>query len=1173
MSDIFISYSRKDIAFAHILHDELKNHGFNPWIDWEDIPPSSEWLNEIFGAIEKTDIFLIILSSKSTKSKVCNIEIEHAIKNHKRIIPIALPGVNEKEVKSEIKTLNWIFFDDIEKEISGPLKKLLDTINTDLEWVKNHTRFQVKALEWGQKKKDQSLLLRGSDLIAAENWQANSAEKIPGITNIQNEYIQQSRRKSTKQLITSLCLMGISLLAIAGVTIWALYQKNQITIESNTRATAESIAIIERNEAQKQTSITLSNLSALQAEKNLNTDLTLSSLLSVEAIKYYPTSSALNILVQALENEPRLLASEYGQSMWINSLSANPRKNQIASSGVDGIVRIWDSQEMAITSNSFYGNSESILSTGFSSDGSKLAAGNYIGEVFVWDFWTQETIATFQIPDVGGINQIVFFENDQKIAVQSTSNFLILLDLKNMQTEIIDFNDLVPNLSTMSISENGEFIATGSCTEMIDDDTCIMPLVLVWDLHTKDFIDVRYSGQTKKITSLVFSFDGKKLASGGEDYHVMIWDTLSGVTVFDQYAPITTDNMVGKIPGIRKLVFNPSGNLLAGTNGNNQGVMAKDYTPIFIWNVNSNDLLGKPIITTESAVHTLIFYDETKMAVGGLGEITFWDFSKTSVLGNSEELTYGVVPEKLKFNLMLLDSLGIIYATDIINQPNGNIYAIVNPRTINKVDQTTTEIKISFIDSEKKKITQNFAIPSNRYIASKFSENGDLFVILTEDGIFWMNSDGTEIHSLTMEACEGERAIEDGNLNLFLDDCRPDIAISPNNDFVIISGGAYEDFTMEEGSGIGYSYYPKLFIIETQKEQVENINNVPPGTGPIERLAFSPDGKTFISVYKFISDGVIFWDIYSKKAITSLPIKSYCEDKWPFQYLHWYPYFTKDGKRLILGSTDTSMIMIDPISRSFIGPVFAFDSSQLCDSDEGYYRDIYDPLFVEDENGKSVSMYTFDLNGYDYGSYENNDIDLFKSRYSLSVELEDWINQTCIRAGRNFSYLEWFKYFPEEEYRRTCPDLPIHPSFVDHMILNAIDNFKTEDFEGVNSIFEKLVELQVSGSSSNISAANDNNICYSGILFGAQNIVFPLCERAVEMNPENGAFHDSRGIARAIAGDFQGAIEDFQFFINWSKTTQHQTDLVRERQDWIEKLKNGINPFDAEQIKLLRPEY
>ena len=98
MSDIFISYSRKDIAFARLVHEALSKNGFETWIDWKDIPPSVDWLNEVYTAIEKSVTFLFIVSATSTSSDVCGRELEHARKNNKRIIPILIDDVDPAKV-------------------------------------------------------------------------------------------------------------------------------------------------------------------------------------------------------------------------------------------------------------------------------------------------------------------------------------------------------------------------------------------------------------------------------------------------------------------------------------------------------------------------------------------------------------------------------------------------------------------------------------------------------------------------------------------------------------------------------------------------------------------------------------------------------------------------------------------------------------------------------------------------------------------------------------------------------------------------------------------------------------------------------------------------------------------------------------------------------------------
>lgn len=46
-TDVFVSYSRKDAAFVRKFHDALAAARREVWVDWEDIPPSAEWLREI----------------------------------------------------------------------------------------------------------------------------------------------------------------------------------------------------------------------------------------------------------------------------------------------------------------------------------------------------------------------------------------------------------------------------------------------------------------------------------------------------------------------------------------------------------------------------------------------------------------------------------------------------------------------------------------------------------------------------------------------------------------------------------------------------------------------------------------------------------------------------------------------------------------------------------------------------------------------------------------------------------------------------------------------------------------------------------------------------------------------------------------------------------------------
>ena len=88
MTGVFISYSRRDKDFVGKLRDALSARKYDVWVDWKDIPPSTEWLNEIRGGIDGADAFIYLISPDSVSSEVCARELGHAVEQHKRIIPV-----------------------------------------------------------------------------------------------------------------------------------------------------------------------------------------------------------------------------------------------------------------------------------------------------------------------------------------------------------------------------------------------------------------------------------------------------------------------------------------------------------------------------------------------------------------------------------------------------------------------------------------------------------------------------------------------------------------------------------------------------------------------------------------------------------------------------------------------------------------------------------------------------------------------------------------------------------------------------------------------------------------------------------------------------------------------------------------------------------------------------
>jgi len=105
-----------------------------------------------------------------------------------------------------------------------------------------------------------------------------------------------------------------------------------------------------------------------------------------------------------------------------------------------------------------------------------------------------------------------------------------------------------------------------------------------------------------------------------------------------------------------------------------------------------------------------------------------------------------------------------------------------------------------------------------------------------------------------------------------------------------------------------------------------------------------------------------------------------------------------------------------------------------------------------------------------------------------------------------------------------------------------------------------------------VPAKSWNTLCRYGSLSGYASDVMYACTKAVEQavkfaeEQEIGLHRDSRGLARALTGDYAGALEDFKFFLEWSENEEHR----RQRQAWISEMEAGRNPFDAESLEELK---
>src|SRR6516164_5135672 len=186
---VFISYSRKDMAFADRLEGALEARGIAVMIDRTDIYAFEEWWKRVEALIVRSDTVVFVLSPDAVRlGTVALKEVEFAASLNKRFAPIVFRPVEDKSVPDALAKLNFIFFDDATR-FEQSADHLAEALNTDIGWVRQHTDFGEEARRWAQAKGASGLLLRSPVLEQAERWIASRPPGAPAPTEETQAFI------------------------------------------------------------------------------------------------------------------------------------------------------------------------------------------------------------------------------------------------------------------------------------------------------------------------------------------------------------------------------------------------------------------------------------------------------------------------------------------------------------------------------------------------------------------------------------------------------------------------------------------------------------------------------------------------------------------------------------------------------------------------------------------------------------------------------------------------------------------------------------------------------------------------------------------------------------------------------------------------------------------------
>lgn len=203
---VFISYSRSDSYFVDELVSGLEWAGYEVTIDRESIVEGEEWKERLGALIADADTIVFVLSQAAVKSPVCAWEIDEAFRVAKRVLPVLIERTGDVAVPAKLSALNYVRFDPYDsgqpRSFMNGFRRLVNAIEVDIDWLREHSRYLARALEWDVAGRPNARLLRGPDITTAKEWVANRPKDAPESTELQHAFIEASEQIAAEQADT-----------------------------------------------------------------------------------------------------------------------------------------------------------------------------------------------------------------------------------------------------------------------------------------------------------------------------------------------------------------------------------------------------------------------------------------------------------------------------------------------------------------------------------------------------------------------------------------------------------------------------------------------------------------------------------------------------------------------------------------------------------------------------------------------------------------------------------------------------------------------------------------------------------------------------------------------------------------------------------------------------------
>jgi WD40 repeat protein len=756
-----------------------------------------------------------------------------------------------------------------------------------------------------------------------------------------------------------------------------------------------------------------------------------------------------------------------------------------------------------------------IYSSAFSSNGKWIVTAGESSKITLWDADSYQKIKAIDV-NAGGIWKVAFNKDGTRIVTLDEKGNAKIWDVDTGQ-EFCLLKGHKKRINNLAFSPDGTRIATAS-----DDNTGKL-----WSAESCKELST-LTGHDRPLSALAFSPDGKHIITGSTNWMIGIWDTNTGKPI--RFSPSGHTHLVNG------LAFSSDGHYFSSASQDGK-------VKVWGWDAETG---------TAQELYSLTGHG------GGLLALTFspdgGHLATTSQKGMLE--TYEFLPREAVTLSGNQDFLwGLAYSPD-----GKSIATAGDDGTVILWDADSGYVLNRFIGHGKGVSGVAFDKDGSHIATASMDNTAKVWGIAANKELLtlkghkdWVNGvayshDGKRIATASRDKTVKIWNAESGRELLMLAEQESPIkgvVFSPDDGHIATAGLDKTVRIWDSASG------RELLILDHPDE--------------VWAVAFSPDGKQVASASR--NGEVSLWDAVSGQEIRTMT----GHNGWILGLA-----YNQDGTQIASASTDKTVRIWDVKTgeqlhnfarhpSELTGVAFSPDGKHLASvSADGMAR-IYE-MDAEDLLTLGLTRVNNSLSEEDCDKYLNQKpcppmivaVDKIVKGKSLAKEGDlDGALKSLQEARRLDSNLPSGL---EKEFKRLSAP---------HLLFEG-NNLAKED-----KLSEAIADFQAARIRDpllEIRADYWNTLCWWSSLAGKAAEVMEICDKAVDLSHGYGMYRDTRGVARALAGDAKGAIDDFEAYLKQSYENPQIEQLKFKRRQWVEVLRKGDNPITPAEIKELLKE-